>query len=71
MSEDVFDKCLTIYESQGFFNMPKYSMLVQGVMIKFLADYGASGSSLQPCDLPYQPSLTEKQIHFCIRAYNY
>ncbi len=29
-------------------------------MIEFLADSGASRSSLRPCDLPCQPSLTEK-----------
>ncbi len=29
-------------------------------MIEFLSDSGASRSSLRPCDLPRQPSLTEK-----------
>ncbi len=35
-------------------------MFVEGVMIEFLADSGASRSYLRPCDLPCQPSLTDK-----------
>ncbi len=52
-----------MYESEAFKKMPKYPMLVEGVMIEFLADSRASGasrSSIRPCDLPCQPSLSDK-----------
>ncbi len=35
-------------------------MFVEGVMIEFLADSGASRSYVRPCDLPCQPSLIDK-----------
>ncbi len=49
-----------MYESEAFKKMPNYPMLVEGVMIEFLADSGASRSSIRPCDLPCQPSLPDK-----------
>ncbi len=49
-----------MYESEAFKKMPNYPMLVEGVMIEFLADSGASRSSIRPCDLPCQPSLSDK-----------
>uniref|UniRef100_A0A9J8CJW6 ribonuclease H n=1 Tax=Cyprinus carpio carpio TaxID=630221 RepID=A0A9J8CJW6_CYPCA len=60
LNNDVFDKCLMMYKSKGFLNMPRYPMQVEGIIVQFLVDSGATRSSLRPCDLPCQPSLTNK-----------
>lgn len=52
------DKCEIMYKSEAFLRMPKYPMLVEGILIEFLADSGASRSTIRPCDLPCQPQLT-------------
>ncbi|XP_058617745.1 uncharacterized protein LOC131531182 isoform X1 [Onychostoma macrolepis] len=54
------DKCLMMYKSGAFKKMPNYPMLIEGVLIEFLADSGASRSSIRPCDLPCQPIVTDK-----------
>ncbi len=59
LNDENSDECL-MYESEAFKKMPNYPMLVEGVMIEFLVDSGASRSSIRPCDLPCQPSLSDK-----------
>ncbi|XP_048009377.1 protein NYNRIN-like [Megalobrama amblycephala] len=49
-----------MYSSKGFLNMPEYPLLVEGTMISFLVDSGATRSVLRPCDLPCEPALTNK-----------
>ncbi len=49
-----------MYKREAFKKMPRYPMFVEGVMIEFLANSGASRSYLRPCDLPCQPSLIDK-----------
>ncbi len=60
LNDENSDKSLMMYKSEAFKKMLRYPMFVEGVMIEFLADSGASRSYLRPCDLPYQPSLTDK-----------
>ncbi len=45
-----------MYKREAFKKMPRYPMFVEGVMIEFLANSGASRSY----DLPCQPSLIDK-----------
>ncbi len=54
------DKSLMMFKSEAFKRMPRYPMFVEGVMIEFLANSGASRSYVRPCDLPCQPSLIDK-----------
>ncbi len=60
LNDDNSDKSLIMYKSEAFKKMPRYPMFVEGVMIEFSADSGASRSCLRPCDLPCQPSLSDK-----------
>ncbi len=47
------DKSLMMYKREAFKKILRYPMFVEGVMIEFLADSGASRSCLRPCDLPW------------------
>lgn len=56
----VSDECLKLYKSTGLSQMPRYPMIVEGVVINFLVDSGACQSTLRPCDLPCVPKMTGK-----------
>ncbi len=60
LNDENSDKSLMMYKSEAFKKMPRYPMFVEGVMIEFLADSGASRSCLRLCELPCQPSLSDK-----------
>ncbi len=34
-------------------------MLVDGTMIDFMVHSGAARSTIRPCDLPYEPKMTD------------
>ncbi len=53
------DECLRMYKSLGFLRLPRYPMLVDGTIIDFMVDSGAARSTIRPCDLPYEPKMTD------------
>ncbi|KAI2645687.1 hypothetical protein H4Q32_030001 [Labeo rohita] len=59
MNDENVEKQFAMYECEAFKVMPKYPLIVQGTMIDFLADSGATRSTVQPCDLPCKPELTD------------
>ncbi|KAL0149321.1 hypothetical protein M9458_055359, partial [Cirrhinus mrigala] len=59
MNDENVEKQFAMYECEAFKVMPKYPLIVQGTMIDFLADSGATRSTVRPCDLPCKPELTD------------
>ncbi|KAI2665523.1 hypothetical protein H4Q32_021838 [Labeo rohita] len=59
MNDENVEKQFAMYECEAFKILPKYPLIVQGTMIDFLADSGATRSTVRPCDLPCKPELTD------------
>ncbi|KAI2668497.1 Gag-pol polyprotein [Labeo rohita] len=60
MNDENVENQFAMYECEAFKIMPKYPLIVQGTMIDFLADSGATRSTVRLCDLPCKPELKDR-----------